>query len=39
VPAAYIVEKTGLVRFQYVNPNYRVRVEPQLLFYAARLAK
>lgn len=39
VPAAYIVETTGLVRFQYVNPNYRVRVEPQLLFYAARLAK
>lgn len=39
VPAAFIVETTGLVKFQYVNPNYKVRVEPQLLYYAARLAK
>lgn len=39
VPAAFVVDTTGLVQFQYANPNYKVRVEPQLLYYAARLAK
>lgn len=39
VPAAYIVDSTGLVQFQYVNPNYKVRVSPQLLYYAAKLAR
>jgi peroxiredoxin len=39
VPAAYIVDSSGLVQFQYVNPNYKVRVSPQLLYYAAKLAR
>lgn len=39
VPAAFVVDTAGVIRFQYVNPNYKVRVEPQLLYYAARLAK
>lgn len=39
VPAAYIIDETGIVRFQYVNPNYTVRIEPQLLYYAARVAR
>jgi peroxiredoxin len=39
VPAAYIFDTSGLVQFQYVNPNFRVRVSPQLLFYAAKLAQ
>ena len=39
VPAAYIFDTSGLVQFQYVNPNFRVRVSPQLLFYAAKIAK
>lgn len=39
VPAAFVVDTTGLIKFQYANPNYKVRVEPQLLYYAARLAK
>lgn len=39
VPAAFVVDTSGLVQFQYVNPNYKVRVEPQLLYYAARFAK
>jgi peroxiredoxin len=39
VPAAYIFDTSGLVQFQYVNPNFRVRVSPQLLFYAAQIAK
>lgn len=39
VPAAFVVDTSGLIKFQYVNPNYKVRVEPQLLYYAARIAK
>jgi peroxiredoxin len=39
VPAAYIFDTSGVVQFQYVNPNFRVRVSPQLLFYAAQIAK
>lgn len=39
VPAAFVTDTSGLVKFQYVNPNYKVRVEPQLLYYAARIAK
>ncbi|SHH95984.1 peroxiredoxin-like family protein [Ferrimonas marina] len=36
-PAAYLVDEKGLVQFSYVNPNYRVRVSPQLLLTAAQL--
>ena len=39
VPAAFIVDTSGVIQFQYVNPNYKVRVQPQLLYYAARLTK
>ncbi|GAB5381424.1 MAG: peroxiredoxin-like family protein [Aliiglaciecola sp.] len=39
VPSAFIVDNTGLIKFQYANPNYKVRIEPQLLYYAARVAK
>ncbi len=39
IPAAFIVDTSGLIRFQYANPNYKVRVEPQLLYYAAKIAK
>lgn len=39
VPSAFIADISGLVKFQYVNPNYKVRIEPQLLYYAARIAK
>lgn len=39
VPAAYIVDTTGLVKFAYVNPNFQQRINPQLLFQAARLSR
>lgn len=39
VPAAYVFDDTGLVKFQYVNPNYKVRIEPQMLYYAARVVR
>ncbi|MDF2177973.1 peroxiredoxin-like family protein [Aliiglaciecola sp. CAU 1673] len=38
VPAAYIVDTSGLIQFQYVNPNYKVRVNPELMVHAARMA-
>ncbi|MBT1064068.1 AhpC/TSA family protein [Bowmanella sp. Y26] len=38
VPAAYVLDKDGMIQFQYVNPNYKVRVDPQLMYYAAKLA-
>ncbi len=35
VPAAYLVGTDGLVRFSYANPNYKVRVSPEVLVSAA----
>ena len=37
VPSAFLVGTDGLIRFQYANPNYKVRLDPQLLLTAARL--
>lgn len=37
VPAIYIVGKDGMVHFNYVNPNYKVRLDEALLFEAARV--
>ena len=37
VPAVYLVDKSGLIRFQYINPNYRVRLHPDVLLAAARV--
>ncbi|MEQ9300493.1 MAG: peroxiredoxin-like family protein [Cyclobacteriaceae bacterium] len=28
IPATFIIDKDGKVAFSYVNPNYRIRVEP-----------
>ena len=39
VPAAYIIDTTGLVKFAYVNPNFQQRINPQLLLQAARLSR
>jgi peroxiredoxin len=36
VPAVYLIDREGLVRFQYVNPNYRVRLHPDILLAAAK---
>jgi peroxiredoxin len=38
VPAAFVVGKDGVVRFSYVNPNYRVRIDPAVLLAAAKAA-
>ncbi|MBM7070632.1 AhpC/TSA family protein [Shewanella sp. 202IG2-18] len=37
VPAIFLSDKSGLIHFQYVNPNFRVRAEPELLLTAAKL--
>ena len=36
VPAVYVVDKDGVVRFQYVNPNYKIRIDAETLLAAAR---
>lgn len=38
VPAVFIVGKDGIIKFEYVNPNYRVRIDPDLLLAGARFA-
>jgi len=39
VPAIYIIDSKGLVQFNYVNPNYKVRLHEELLLKAAELVK
>ncbi len=39
VPAIYIIDRKGLVQFNYVNPNYKVRLHEELLLKAASLVK
>jgi peroxiredoxin len=36
VPSTYVVAKDGTIQFQYTNPNYAVRLDPELLVAAAR---
>ncbi len=37
VPAVFLISTDGLIRFQYVNPDYRVRLDPALLLSAAKI--
>ncbi len=39
VPAIYVVDAEGLVQFNYVNPNYKVRLNAELLLKAAQLVQ
>jgi peroxiredoxin len=36
VPAVFVVDTEGIITFSYVNPNYRVRCNPEVLLAAAR---
>ncbi len=38
VPAVFILDQKGVIQFEYVNPNFRVRIKPELLLDAARYA-
>ena len=39
VPAVFVVATSGVIQFEYVNPDYSVRAHPDLLLCAARLAR
>lgn len=36
-PAVYIVGKDGLINFSYVHPNYRVRLDSDVLLAAVKV--
>lgn len=36
VPAVFLIDRSGRIRFQYANPDYRVRLKGQELLSAAR---
>lgn len=36
VPAVFIVDTHGRIQFQYANPDYKVRLHPEVLLAAAR---
>ena len=36
VPAVFIVDKKGRIQFSYVNPQYSVRIQPEVVAAAAR---
>ncbi|RMG56015.1 MAG: hypothetical protein D6723_01360 [Acidobacteria bacterium] len=38
VPAAFVIGTDGVIKFAYVNPNYKVRVDPDVLLAAAKAA-
>lgn len=38
VPSVFIVSTDGVIRFQYVNPNYKIRLDPEVLYAAAKAA-
>ncbi len=38
VPAVFLVGRSGQIEFQYANPDYRVRLDPQVLLAAAKAA-
>ena len=31
VPAVYLVDGSGMILFHYVHPNYKIRLDPELL--------
>jgi len=35
-PSTYLIGTKGVVQFQYTNPNYKVRLDPELLVAAAK---
>jgi peroxiredoxin len=39
VPAAYVVDQKGVIRFVYYNPDIKVRVNPDDLLKAAKEAR
>lgn len=38
VPAVFVLNKEGRIKFEYINPDYKERLHPKLLLLAAELA-
>ncbi len=38
VPAAFVAGTDGVIKFEYINPNYKIRINPELLLSAAKAA-
>lgn len=38
VPAVFIIGRDGVIQFEYINPNYEVRLDPGVLLAAAQAA-
>ncbi|KAF7772422.1 hypothetical protein PCIT_a2487 [Pseudoalteromonas citrea] len=38
VPAVFVIDKKGLVQFQYANPNYKARLDESVLLAAVKAA-
>jgi peroxiredoxin len=38
VPATFIVDADGVIQFQHTNPNYKMRLHPDVLLAAARVS-
>lgn len=36
VPAAFLIGTDGMIKFEYINPNYKVRVKSEIILAAAR---
>jgi peroxiredoxin len=36
VPSAFVIDRKSLIHLAYVNPNYRIRIDPEVLLAAAR---
>ncbi len=37
VPAVFIADKNAVIHFEYVNPNHKIRIDPELLLVAAKV--
>jgi peroxiredoxin len=37
VPAVFLIGTDGQIKFQYVHPDYKIRLDPELLLTAARI--
>ena len=37
VPAVYLVAPDGTIEFHYVHPDYKIRLDPEVLLAAARV--
>lgn len=36
VPSAFIIDTAGIIRFSYINPDHRIRINPDVLLAAAK---